>query len=84
MLRVFVYSRAFLINTLNIGRVLAISFDLEQRSLEFKTETVLRQKLKLSRSEFDKLLAGGNLLCTSSHNLKKCKVSRDVAVELRY
>ena len=49
--------------------------------MDIKAETVLRQKLGVSRREFDKLLSGGKLVCVSGHDLKKCKLLSEVVVE---
>jgi len=51
--------------------------------LAIKTEAVLRKKLGLSRSEFDRKLAGERLVCLSGHNLKKCKLTGGIIVELK-
>jgi len=53
-----------------------------EQPLEVRVETVLRRKLGLSRSGFDRLLSGGKLVCLSGHNLKKCRLAGEITVEL--
>lgn len=55
-----------------------------EQPLEIKAATVLRKKLGLSGSEFDKLLASGTLVCVSGHDLQKSKLSGEIIVELRH
>jgi len=50
-------------------------------SLELKASAVLRKKLDLSRKEFDRMIESGKLICTSGHDLKKCKLAGEIIVE---
>ena len=53
-----------------------------EHPLDIKAQAALRQKLGLSRRDFDNLLSNGNLVCVSGHDLKKCKLLSEVVVEL--
>lgn len=50
---------------------------------EFKAATAIREKLGVSRSQFDRLCESGTILCTSGQNLKKCKLTGKIVIEIR-
>lgn len=50
---------------------------------EYKTAAALRSKLGLSRAEFERLCESGKIVCVSGQNLKKCKLSGTIIIEIR-
>lgn len=50
---------------------------------ESRAAAAVRGKLGLSRSEFDKLYESGRLVCTSGQDLKKCRLSGAIVLEIR-
>lgn len=50
---------------------------------EYKAATAIREKLGASRSQFDRLCESGRILCTSGQNLKKCKLTGKIVIEIR-
>lgn len=50
---------------------------------EYKVAAALRSKLGLSRTEFDSLCESGKIVCVSGHNLKKCKLSGTILIDIR-
>ena len=56
---------------------------ISEQPVDIKVETVLRRRLSLTRNEFDELLSSGKLLSLSGHDLKRCKLSGEIILELR-
>ncbi len=50
---------------------------------EYKAAAAIRSKLGLSRTAFDRLCGEGKIVCVSGHNLKKCKLSGTIVIEIR-
>lgn len=50
---------------------------------EYKAATAIRDKLGISRSEFDRLCDGERMVCVSGQNLKKCKLAGTIRIEIR-
>ena len=50
---------------------------------EYKAAAAIRQKLGLSRSQFDRLCESGRLTCLSGQNLKKCNLAGNFCLQLR-
>ena len=48
--------------------------------LPLKVSTLVRQKLNLSRREFDSLLGSGILSCPTGQDLSKCRLSRGITL----
>ena len=44
---------------------------------------ILREKLKLSRSAYERMCAGGNIVCISGHDLQKGKMNGDIIVQIK-
>ena len=53
-----------------------------EQPLTVKAEAVLREKLGVSRSAFDRMLSDGRLVCVSGQDLKKAKLSGKTVIEL--
>ena len=49
---------------------------------EYKAAAAIRQKLGLSRSQFDQLCESGRLTCLSGQNLKKCNLAGTFLLKL--
>lgn len=64
------------------GEPLRIRLIAEQ-PLAVRAEAILRGKLGLSRSEFERMLSIRRLVCVSGHDLKKARLSGEIIVELR-
>ena len=52
-------------------------------SAGYKAATAIRDKLGISRSQFDRLCESGKILCTSGQNLKKCRLTGTIVIEIR-
>lgn len=50
--------------------------------LDIKVEAILRKRLGLSRNGLDRMLSGGTLVCISGHDIRKCKLSGEIILEL--
>ena len=50
--------------------------------IEIKAAVLIREKLKLSRREFDAMCERGQIVCVSGHDLKKCKSAGEIIFEL--
>jgi len=44
---------------------------------------ILREKLKLSRSAYERMCADGNIVCLSGHDLQKGKLNGDIIVQIK-
>ena len=53
------------------------------RPSEYKAIPAIRSKLGLSRAEFDRLCENGRLTCVSGQNLKTCKLTGTLILEIR-
>jgi len=50
--------------------------------VENKAASVIRSKLNISGSSFDKLCKTGKIVSLSGHNLKKCKMPDSIIIQL--
>lgn len=50
---------------------------------EHRAAAAIRSKLGLSRTEFDRYCETGKINCVSGQNLKKCKLSGTIIIEIR-
>lgn len=50
---------------------------------KYKAATAIREKLGVSRSQFDRLCENGKIVCTSGKNPKKCKLTGKIVIEIR-
>ena len=50
---------------------------------EQRASAAVREKLGISRSRFDRLCEEGRIRCISGQNLKKCRLSGTIVLEIR-
>ncbi len=50
---------------------------------EQKAAAAIREKFGISRSQFDRLCESGRICCVSGQNLKKCKLTGTIVLEVR-
>ncbi len=50
---------------------------------EIKAAAVIREKLGLSRSAFEKTCEQGKIICISGHDLKKCKLNGEIVIRIK-
>lgn len=55
---------------------------LPEYPMEIRLSAFMRSQLGLSRSEYDKLCKNATIQCTSGHDLKKCKLSNEIILEI--
>ena len=49
---------------------------------EYKAAAAVREKLGISRSQFDRLFESGKIRCISGQNLKKCRLAGTIILEI--
>lgn len=53
-----------------------------EQPLEIKPAALLRNKLGLSRSAFERMLAQGQITCVSGHDLSKCSLCSNMVIQI--
>ncbi len=53
-----------------------------KQAVDIKPEALLRAKLGLSRSSYEKLISHGRISCISGHNLKKCRLHGTMIIQI--